>query len=84
MLSLYSLMCYSLTPLAMLMASFAPTSPRNVALTISRVVSSTALSDALSASESASSAIVIQVFRSCALSSRLLRMSLAYSSFSDR
>ena len=43
MLSVYSLMCSSLTPLAMLMASFATTSPRNVSLMISRVWSSTYL-----------------------------------------
>ena len=59
MLSLYSLMCSSLTPLAMLMAGFAPTSPRNVSLMISRVWSSTSLSDALADADKASNAILI-------------------------
>ena len=59
MLSMYSLMCCSCTPLAMLLASFAPTSPRNVSMMNSRVFSSTALFDALSASERALHAILI-------------------------
>ena len=59
MLSLYSLVRCSLTPLAMLMASVVPTPPRNVALTISCVMSSTSFSDALPASEIVSSAILI-------------------------
>ena len=41
MLSLYSSMCSNLTPLAMVIAFFKFTSPRNVSLMISRVWSST-------------------------------------------
>ena len=41
------LMCSSLIPSAMMVANFAPTSPRNVPLMISRVLSCIYLSDAL-------------------------------------
>ncbi len=59
MLSLYSLMCSSLTPLAMVIAFFKFTSPRNVSLMISRVWSSTYLSDALADADKASIATLI-------------------------
>ena len=59
MLSMYSLMCCSCTTLAIMPASFAPTSPRKVSLMTSRVWSRIALFDALSASERVLHAILI-------------------------